>query len=155
MTRLDEPYTMTYLVSLPLLCIHAPPIYPYIILYYFSCFKWEFFRLDRLMRVLSLPRFPTELPDDVTLLALAPQNILVRHESIETNRPPRMNPSRADPHLGTKTIAKTIREARARIHERAGRIDPTHERATGIGRLCDDAVRMVRAVLVDVCDGGR
>ena len=107
------------------------------------------------MRVLFLPRFPTELPDDVTLLALAPQNILIRHESIKSNRPPRVDPPRADPHLGAKTVSKTIREARARIHEHASRIDPTHERATGIGRLCDDAVRMVRAVLVDVCDGGR
>ena len=106
------------------------------------------------MRVLFLPGFPPKLPDDMTLLALAPQNILVRHESLESNRPPRMNPSCADPHLGAEAITKSVREARARVHEHAGRVDATHGRAPGRGRLGDDAVGVVRAVLVDVRDGG-
>ena len=61
-----------------------------------------------------------------------------------------MDPSSADPHLRAKTIAKTVREARARVHKHTSRIDVTHERATGRSRLCDDAVGVMRAVLVGV-----
>ena len=106
------------------------------------------------MRVLFLPGFPPKLPDNVTLLALAPQNILVSHKSLESNRPPRMDPPRADPHLGAEAIAKPVCEAGARVHEHAGRVDAAHERAAGSGRLGDDTVGVVRAVLVDVRDGG-
>jgi len=58
--------------------------------------------------------------------------------------------SRADPNLGTKAIAKPIGEARACIHEHAGRADTTHERAAGQGRLSEYAIGVMRAVLVDV-----
>ena len=34
--------------------------------------EWELVRMDGLVRVVFLPRFPTELADNVTLLALAP-----------------------------------------------------------------------------------
>lgn len=110
------------------------------------------------MRVLFLPGFPAELPSNMTFLALAPQNILIRHESLEANWPPRVYPSRADPDLGAEAIAKAVREARTRVHEHASRVDAAYERAAGWGRLCDDAIGVVRAVLVDVryggCEGG-
>ena len=34
--------------------------------------EWELVRMDGLVRILLLPRFPTKLADDVTLFALAP-----------------------------------------------------------------------------------
>src|SRR5216684_6729741 len=97
-----------------------------------SCFlKRELLRLNGLVRVLFHSVFPTEFPDDMTFFAPAPQNILIRHESLEPNRTPRMDPSRADAHLGTKAIAKPIRETHARINEYTGRVDAAHKCAAG------------------------
>src|SRR5216684_5128395 len=97
-----------------------------------SCFlKRELLRLNGLVRVLLPSVFPTEFPDDMTFFAPAPQNILIRHESLEPNRTPRMDPSRADAHLGTKAIAKPVRETRARINEYTGRVDAAHKCAAG------------------------
>ena len=109
--------------------------------------------MDGLVRVLFLPRFPTKLADNVTLLALAPQNVLVRYEALESDRPTCVDPPRADAHLGTKAIAESVGEARARVDEHAGRVDAAHERAGRLGVLSYDAVRVVRAVRVDVRDG--
>ena len=111
--------------------------------------------LNRLMRVFFLPGLPTKLPDDVTVRAVAPQNVLVRHESLESDGPARVDPAGADPHLGAEPIAESVRKARARVDEHARRVDAAHERAAGLGRLGDDTVGVVRAVLVDVRDGGR
>jgi hypothetical protein len=36
-----------------------------------------------------------------------------------------MDPPKVDPHLGVETIAKTVREARARIPEHANQVDAT------------------------------
>ena len=110
--------------------------------------------MDGLVRVLFLAVLAPKLPDDVTLLALAPQDILVRHEPLEPDRPTRVDPSRADAHLGAKAISEAVGEARARVDEHARRVDAAYERACGVGRLGDDAVGVVRAVLVDVRDGG-
>ena len=66
----------------------------------------------------------SNLPDEVTLLALVHQNILVRNESLQSNGPLLVDPSSADPYLGTETIAKTVREG-------AGRVDGAHERGSG------------------------
>ena len=106
------------------------------------------------MCVLLLVGSPPKLPDDVPILALASQNILIRHESVEPNRSARMDPPSANPHLGTEPVAKAVREARAGVHEHARRVDAAHEGATGCGRLGHDAVGVVRAVRVDVRHGG-
>ncbi len=52
----------------------------------------------------------------------------IRHESLEPepNRTPRMDPSRADAHLGTKAKAKPVGETRAHVDEDTG-----HECAAG------------------------
>jgi hypothetical protein len=104
--------------------------YPYNILRYSSRLKKEFLRLDRLMRGLFLPGLPTKLPDDVTLLVLAPQDILVRHESA-SNRPPHAELSHADPHLGAKTMAKTV----LTFTNTSAKVDAAHKRATGYSRV--------------------
>jgi hypothetical protein len=65
-------------------------------------------------------RVSTEFPNDVTFLALAPQNILISYESLEANRSPRVDPSRADTELGTGARAKAVRASRViAMHERA------------------------------------
>jgi len=98
----------------------------------FSCFlERELLRLDGLVRVLFLPGFPTELPNDMTFLALTPQNILICHKSFEANRPPCVDPSRADPDLGAEAIAKAVREARTRVYEHASRVNAAHESGPG------------------------
>ena len=114
----------------------------------------ELLRLDGLVRVLFLPGVPSELSSDMTFLALTPQNILIRHESLEADWPPRVDPSRADPDLGPEAITEAVREARTRVHEHAGRVNAAHECTASRGRLCDDAIGVVRAVLVDVRHGG-
>ena len=88
----------------------------------------ELLRIDGLVRVLFLPGFPTKFPDNMSFLALAPQNVLIRHESLEANWPPRVDPPRADPDLSAKAIAKAVREARTRVHEDTGRVNAAHER---------------------------
>jgi hypothetical protein len=106
------------------------------------------------MRVLLLAGSPPDLPDDMPIFALASQNVLVRHQPVKSDGSARVDPPRADPHLRTEPIAKTVREARARVHEHSRRVDAVHEGVADGGRLGDDAVGMVRAVLVDVGDGG-
>ena len=65
-----------------------------------------------------------------------------------------MDPPRAYAHLSTKAIAEPVGEARARVDEDARRVDAAHERAGRLGVLGYDAVGVVRAVSVDVRDGG-
>jgi len=115
--------------------------------------EWNLVHLDGLVRVLFLPRAPTKFADDMTLLVLTSQNVLVSHESLEPHRSARMDPSSADPHLSTKSVTKTVSEARARVDEHARRIDAADECVDGIGGLGDDAVGVMRAVHVDVRDG--
>ena len=65
-----------------------------------------------------------------------------------------MDPPRADAHLSTKAISEAVGEARARVDEHPRRVDAADERAGRLGVLGYDAVCVVRAVRVDVCDGG-
>jgi len=50
---------------------------------------------------------------------------------LDANRPPRVDPSRADPDLGAESKAKAVREARTLVHEHASRVDTAHECAAG------------------------
>lgn len=77
-----------------------------------------------LMCGLFLPQVSNQLSDDVTRPAPPPQNTL-----------PRMDPSRADPHLGAETMAKIVREANACVQEHARRVVVAHRRAVGQSRL--------------------
>jgi len=105
------------------------------------------------MCVLFLPRLPTKLPNDMTARAPTPQNVLVRHESIKSDGPARVDAAGADPNFGAEAIAETVGEARARVDEDPGRVNAADEGAAGRRGLGNDAVGVVRAVRVDVRDG--
>jgi hypothetical protein len=112
--------------------------------------EWELVHPDGLVRVLFLPGSPAKFPNDMALFVLAPQDVLVRHESLKPDRTTRVDPPGADPHLSTKAIPEAVGEARARVDEYARRVDAADERARCVGGLGDDAVGVVRAVRVDV-----
>ena len=107
-----------------------------------------------MVRILPLALPAPELAHDVSVRALAPQHVLIRDEPLEPNGPPRVDPPRADPDLRAKAIPEAVGKARARVDEHARRVDAAHERAARVSRLRHDAVRVVRAVRVDVRDGG-
>ena len=109
---------------------------------------------DRLVRILPLALPAPKLAHDVPIYPLTPQHVLVRDEPLEPDRSARVDPPRADADLSTKAIAEAVGEARARVYEHARRINAAHKRATSCSGLRHDAVRVVRAVRVDVRDRG-
>ena len=68
--------------------------------------------------------------------------------------PARVDPPRVDADLSTKAITKAICEVGARVYEYAARVDTAYKCAARRSGLRHDAVHVVRAVRVDVCDCG-
>lgn len=110
--------------------------------------------VDPSVFVLLLPLPNPKLADDVALFTLAPHHVLVRHKALQAHWAARVDPARADPDLRAEPIAEPVRKARAGVHERPRGVDAAAERRRGALVLGDDAVRVVRAVRVDVRDGG-
>ena len=106
------------------------------------------------MRVLLFSGSLSKLADDMSILALASQDVLVRHQSVKSDGSTCVDAPGADPDLGTETISKAVGEARTRVDEHARRVDATDKGAARVCRLGDDAISMVRAMLVDVGYGG-
>jgi len=102
---------------------------------------------------LSLPA--PELANDVTSVALAPQHILVTHQSLQSYRTSGVNPTRTDPNLRTKPVPEPIREPGAGVPESASRVHSSDERGSVLFGLCDDRVGVVRGMGVDVFDCAR
>lgn len=110
--------------------------------------------VDLSVFVLLLPLADAKLADDVALVILAPHHVLVCHKALQTHWAARVDPACADPHLRAEPIPEPVRKARAGVHERPCGVDTAAERRRGAFVLGDDAVRVVRAVRVDVRDGG-
>jgi len=92
--------------------------------------------IDVLEPFLSLPA--PEVANDVTSVALTPQHVLVAHQSLQSYRTSGVNPTRADPNLRTKAIPEPIRESRAGIPERSGRVHSSDEHGSVLFGFCDD-----------------
>lgn len=101
---------------------------------------------------LSLPT--PKLANDVTSLVLAPQHVLVTHQSLQSHRSSGVDPTRTDPNLRTKPVPEPIREPGASVPESASRVHSSDERGSVLFGLCDDRVGMVRGMGVDVFDRG-
>ena len=109
------------------------------------------------MCILPLALPTPKLAHDVPIYALTPQYVLVRDEPLKPDGPASVDPPRADTDLSTKAIAETICKAGARVYEYARRVDTAYKCAARCIGLRHDAVRVVRAVRVDVrnCSGER
>src|SRR5262249_42953090 len=82
-------------------------------------------------------------------LARAAHEILVGRELAQAHRPARVQPVRADPHLGAEAELVPVGEARGGIDEYGGRVDAPEEALGGAVVLRDDGLGELRAVGVD------
>ena len=144
-------HVLRYLVLLFLPCTRSSNISIHYILLFFS-----FLRGVPSPQSVDACTVSSRTPDQTPQRCDPPRPDFSKHTCTSPSSPtgPRAWISSADPNLRAKTIAKTVREARARVQKHTSRIDVTHERAARRSRLCDDAVGAMRAVLVDVRNGG-
>jgi hypothetical protein len=101
------------------------------------------------------PPLPLPLPIPRRDLPRPPDLILIDHQPLQPDRPARMDLVRADAHLRAEPEAHPVRHARRRVPEHARRVDARQELLRERRRRRQDRVRVVRAVRVDVRDGGR
>ena len=117
--------------------------------------EWNRIGVDGRVLIPLLPLSAPKFPNDVPVLAFAPQHILVRDQALQSDRSARVYAPGADSHFGAEPIPEPVREARARVDEHARRVDAARERAGGGDVLGDDAVSVMRGMRVDVLHGGR
>lgn len=87
-------------------------------------------------------------------LVVATNLVLVYGQALETNGAASVNLVGADANLCTETVAHAIGETSRCVPVGTGRVDLVHEALSLFLVRSHDAVCVVRAVLVNVCDGG-
>ena len=101
------------------------------------------------------PPLALSLTIDRTNMSLPPNLVLVNHQPFQTDRTARVDLVGTDTDLGAETITHAVREASRRVPVRAGSVHGRHE-ALGLVLVgSQDRLGVVRAVRVDVVDGGR
>ena len=106
------------------------------------------------MFVLLLALADPKLAHHMALLPLAPHHVLVCDKPLQTDRSPCVYATGANADLCAEPVSESVREPRARVHERPRRVHAPAERRRGGLVLGDDAVRVVRRVRVDMADRG-
>lgn len=97
--------------------------------------------------------FPnTIIPSSMSFSPFATDDILIYHQSLESYRPSRMYPSRADTNFSPKSIPEAICEACAGIHECSGTIDRATEEPPVLRGLGENHVGVVGGVRVYEAD---
>lgn len=106
---------------------------------------------SEVLMYISFLAFP-KLISDMTLTSPTLHHPLVDHQTFQSHRTTRMDLTRTDPNLSAEPIPKPIGKPRGAVDIDRRAIDrPTEHRRLRL-RLCDDRVRMVWGVLVDVID---
>ena len=83
-------------------------------------------------------------------VAVSEKFVFVGYESLEANRPSGMNLAGADADLRAEAVAESVRKARGTVLVYAGGIHHFHETGCGFGIFRDDAVRVMRAIAVNM-----
>src|SRR5215472_2046961 len=86
-------------------------------------------------------------------LAASPQLVFVRKQSLQTNGAARVQLAVADADLCAQAVAKAVGKAGGSIVKDAGRVDFVQKDIRGLLILSNDALRVARAVMIDVFDG--
>lgn len=102
------------------------------------------------MLELFFPLPAPELASDVTSVALAPQHVLLTHQSLQFYRTSGVDSTCTDPNLCTKAVPEPIREPGASVPKSASGVHSSDERGDVLFGLCDDRVGVMRGMGVYV-----